>query len=804
MKPIAFFLSLLLLYSCQSTTITPIKPDNRTLFYNSPAKIWEATIPLGNGRLGMMPNGDIHTENIVLNDITMWSGAKEDTQNKTAIKYLPKIRSLLLAGKNIDAQNMMYQHFKCKGKGSAFGNGKDAPYGCFQLLGNLKIKHLYPTSDSISNYQRGLLLKKAMAYTQFKKGTTLFLREYFVSHANDVMLIKLNSNQTKSIGFEISLSRSEHRKIRVEANNLIMEGQLPNGTDHNGLKYRIKVHIQHKGGAVSSTNNKLILKNANSATILISAATNMLDKNYVNTINQLLNKAANTNYKTLKSNHIKKYQEKFNRVQLNLGKTTNQLPTDKRLRAFQNNIDPDFAALYFQFGRYLMISGTRENTLPLNLQGLWANTVQTPWNGDYHLNINLQMNYWGTEIANLAELHQPLIRFTQQLVPSGKQTAKTFYNAKGWVAHVISNPWQFTAPGEHASWGATNTGGAWLCQHLWEHYAFQPDKAYLKSIYPTLKGAAQFFLSSMIRHPKSKWLVTAPSSSPENSFYLPNSKEPAYVCMAPTMDIQIIRELYKNVLKAAHILQLQDSIVPKIEKALQQLPPMQISKKGYLQEWLQDYQEVNQHHRHVSHLYGLYPSNQITPNNTPQLAKAAKITLNRRGDGGTGWSRAWKINFWARLYDGDRAYLLLKKLLQPAFNATATATTRNGGTYPNLFCAHPPFQIDGNMGGMAGIAEMLIQSHNGVITPLPAIPKAWREGSFKGLRVRGGATVDASWKNGKLQEITLSSQPNKQFTIKLPDDIASIKLNGQTLMVKDGIVTVKFNQNNQIRITREK
>ena len=450
-----------------------------------------------------------------------------------------------------------------------------------------------------------------------------------------------------------------------------------------------------------------------------------------------------------------------------------------------------------------MISGTNEQSLPLNLQGLWSNTVQTPWNGDYHLNINLQMNYWLAEVCNLSDLHKPLIEFTKSLVPSGTATAKTYYGAKGWTAHMMSNPWKFTAPGEHASWGATVTGGAWLCEHLWEHYAFTQDKEYLASVYPTLKGAADFFLSTLVKEPVHGWLVTAPSSSPENGFRQPGTNQTAYVCMGPAMDTQIMTELFNNVLSASQILGVEDQTVSKIKETLPKLPPMQISKKGYLMEWLQDYEEVEPQHRHVSHLYGLFPASQISPNTTPELAAAARETLERRGDGGTGWSRAWKVNFWARLHDGNRAYKLLKSLLQPSIEMNALTDTRHrGGTYPNLFCAHPPFQIDGNFGGTSGIAEMLIQSQDGYIELLPALPDLWHTGSFKGLRARGGATIDAKWTDKKIEILTITATAENTFRIKVPSNSVFLSKNGKSLTTSNGFVSLKMKKGdrNVIRV----
>ena len=456
--------------------------------------------------------------------------------------------------------------------------------------------------------------------------------------------------------------------------------------------------------------------------------------------------------------------------------------------------DNALAALYYNYGRYLLICSTRPGCLPPNLQGLWSNSFHTPWNGDYHTNINVQMNHWIAESGNLSELHEPLIDLVMRLIPSGEKSAKDFYSpeAEGWVQHMMTNVWNYTAPGEHPSWGATNTGGAWLCAHLWEHYLYNGDLEYLRKVYPALKGASQFFLSTMIIEPSHGWLVTAPTSSPENSFLVngPKGETAVSICMGPTMDNQLIRELFTNTAAAAELLYPKSSAKPspaktiaegqakkqtaigqegqdpaaleqafatRLREAISKLPPHQISEEGYLMEWLEDYKEVEPQHRHVSHLYGLYPGNQISPAQTPELAEACKVTLNRRGDEATGWSRAWKINFWARLGDGDRALKLFRSLLAPAAYEDSTEDYYNGaGTYPNLLCAHPPFQIDGNFGGAAGISEMLVQSNEGFINILPALPSEWSEGKIKGLKVRGGATIDLEWSEGKAKKITVT------------------------------------------------
>lgn len=783
----------LVLFSCHNFASPK---QELMLLYNSPAKIWEETLPLGNGRIGMMPDGGVDNEHIVLNDISMWSGSEDSTAlNPEAINYLPEIQELLLSGKNAEAQSLMYEHFRCGGQGSAFGNGKDAPYGCFQMLGDLNIQYLFSENDSITGYKRKLSLNDAVAETTFSKGGTAYKREYFASFTNDVLVIHLTADKKQSISFETALNRPERATISVDDDMITMEGQLNDGHNSDkGVRYLTKLQVLKKGGLIMPSDSTLMISDADEVIILVSSSTDLLNEDYKTAVENLLAESRNTPFDKLKKLHIKAFKEKFERVKLDLGVQDNSLPTNDRLANFQKNDDSAFAALYFQFGRYLMISGTNEKSMPLNLQGLWANRTQTPWNGDYHLNINVQMNYWPAEVCNLPELHRPLLEFTKNLVPSGEKTAKTFYGAEGWTAHMMSNPWNYTAPGEHASWGATNTGGAWLCQHLWEHYAFSQDTEYLKSVYPTLKGAADFFLTAMIKEPKHNWLVTAPSSSPENGFFLPGSNNPVFVCMGPTMDVQIINELFINVLFAAQILGIEDNTTAGIRETLPQLPPMQISSNGYLQEWLEDYEEAEPQHRHVSHLYGLYPSNQISPDSTPELAAAARETLERRGDEGTGWSRAWKINFWARLHDGNRAYKLLKSLLEPSVK------NQGGGTYPNLFCAHPPFQIDGNFGGTAGIAEMLIQSQNGYLEILPALPDNWKTGKFKGLRVRGGAEVGVIWENGKAKTVKITASTNNSFKIKVPDYTTSISLKGKKLKSDNGFVKVTPGKGKTIKL----
>ncbi len=763
-----------------------ISEVNNILWYNQPASEWEESLPLGNGRLGMMPDGGITKEHVVLNEISMWSGSVANYNNPEAASYLPAIRKLLFEGKNKEAQEMMYYHFV------PIKPEKGGTYGNYQMLADLNIDYQYKSSEAISDYKRSLNLEQGIATTCFSKGSNSYTRTYFVSRSRDAMAIHLAATSLKDkkpISFMAQLSRPERATLRVSGDTLILEGSLDSGKEGvKGVSFIVKMMVKAPKECISVTKKGIQVINASQATIYLSATTDFKNQNYRLQANKLLQEITSIPYGTLKKEAISDYQKLFKRTSLFIGKDHSaeasrgpwKVPTDERIRNFQQHDDPALASLYYNYGRYLLISTTRPGSLPPNLQGLWANECTTPWNGDYHLNINVQMNHWPVEQGNLSELHLPLIELTKSMVKSGESTAKAFYGkeAKGWVAHMMTNVWQFTAPGEHPSWGATNTGGAWLCAHLWEHYLYTCDKKYLQQIYPVMKGASEFFLSTMVKEPTHGWLVTAPTSSPENSFYMENDSTPISVCMGSTMDNELIYELYSNVIKTAHILNTDTDYAHELENARKQLPPLQISKKGYLMEWLEDYKETDIHHRHVSQLYGLHPGNEISLSKTPQLAEACRVTLNRRGDEGTGWSRAWKINFWARLGDGNRAYKLFKSLLVPAYEPN-NPKKRRGGTFPNLFCSHPPFQMDGNWGGTSGIGEMLLQSQEGFIHFLPALPDTWKEGFLTGFKVRGGATVNLTWKNEKLITASIKAGVANRFRIKIPKNISTLKITQQ-------------------------
>lgn len=773
--PFAFALSLVACAQKQADA-------SLSIHFDEPAAIWEATFPLGNGRIGLMPDGGVSKETYVLNESSVWSGSVQDADNPEALASLPEIRKLLFEGRNDEAQQLMYRTFTCGGPGSA-----GPKYGNYQILSNLIID--FDEADAkAEEYRRELDLDGALATVSFKKDGEKVKREAFASFADDVAVIWLESDKPQS--FSVSAERptdgrdNRHLPVCTAENTTVkVRGTLQSGNERrgepfNGMKYGADIRVVlPNGGAIETDGASLKVKDTKKAMILVAMKTNYRGDDIDKVMQEQIEKAAAKSYAQLKNDHQQAFREKFRRVSVDLGHKPEKEAMDMtaRLQAFaKDKDDPSLASLYYQFGRYLLISSTREGALPPNLQGLWANGVRTPWNCDYHLNINLQMNMWPAEKGNLTELLLPLTDWVEQQVESGRHTAQVFYGAGGWVTHILGNLWQFTSPGEGVSWGATNTAAAWLCAHLYQHYLYTQDKDYLERIWPTMKEAAQFFVDMLVEDPRNGYLVTAPTTSPENVYILPNGAR-CSVCAGSTMDNQIIRELFTNVISAAGILETDAEFAETLAKKRDRLMPTAIGPDGRILEWPEPYEEAEPTHRHVSHLYGLYPANEITVLNTPELADAARKTLEARGDISTGWSMAWKMNFWARLHDGEHAFKLFTDLLRPIVD-TGMNYSNGGGTYPNLFCGHPPFQIDGNFGGSAGIAEMLLQSQSGCIEFIPALPSAWKDGSVKGMCVEGGAEVDFTWKDSQLTSFTIRATQDCTQKVSLDGQILEYSL----------------------------
>lgn len=724
-------------------------PAGLKLWYMHPATSWNEALPVGNGSLGAMVFGGVKSERLQLNEKTVWTGRDTDFVNPKAKSSLAEIRKLLFAGKYAQAEKLA----------QATMMGEKKVGSTYQTLGDLELRFLDQEGE-VTGYRRELDLETAVARVSYRLNNTLYSREVFSSAPAKALLVRMTASRKGALNFDVLLNRPGGKaRVSASGNELVLSEHIDGG---NGVNLVARVKVLLEGGVLAEKEGRVAVEKADAVTLLLTAATDYAKEDPALVTAKYMEAAAKQEYDRLKEEHTRDYQQYFKRVSLDLG-TTDAIyfPTDARLAAIQQgNTDPHLVQLYYQFGRYLLISSSRPGSLPANLQGVWADGLTPPWSADYHININIQMNYWPAEITNLPEMHLPFLDFINDLRQDGKKTARDMYGLKGTVAHFSTDAWHYTETYGETKWAMWPMGLAWSVQHLWEHYLFTGDKEFLaKKGYPAMKEAAQFCKAWLTENPQTSKLVSGPSISPENTFRTKDG-EVATMVMGPTMDHMIIRDLLFNTIQAAKVLGADTKFQKELSTVLSRLAPTQVGSDGRIMEWVEEFDEPEPGHRHISHLFGLYPGKEIS-RNSPQLLEAARKTIDYRlahGGGHTGWSRAWIINFFARLHDRQAAYENLVALLQKS-------------TLPNLFDNHPPFQIDGNFGAVAGITEMLLQSHAGEVELLPALPKEWRAGTIQGIMARGGFEVSMSWTTGILEEVKVLSKLGGPCTIRYRDKV---------------------------------